>query len=134
LVPGGVSQAVVAYKSQAVTNLKKKYLWSWAIAGVTMPLLVLLVAPFIWPRERSFFQEPSPAQHRFAVVAAVLWPTEIVASLMGMMATDSGADSGVVSAIIITISVFLNAAVYWGIGLILWTFGFSRFFQRRSPN
>jgi len=50
-----------------------------------------------------------------------------------LMAMDSGADSSVVSAIIIAISILLNAAIYWGIGLILWTFGFSRFFQRRLP-
>jgi len=49
--------------------------------------------------------------------------------------TDSGGDSSVViSAIPIAISILLNAAIYVGIGLILWTFGFSRLFQRRSPN
>src|SRR6266436_6678398 len=49
-----------------------------------------------------------------------------------------GGNSGapIPSAIIIAISLALNAAIYVGIGLILWTFGevFSRFFQRRSPN
>ena len=81
---------MVAYKSQAVTKLKKKYLWSWAIAGVTIPLLLMLVGQFIRPTEWN--------QHRLAVVAVVLWPTEIVGALLGMMATDSGADSSVVSA------------------------------------
>lgn len=64
-------------ESQAVTKLKKKYLWSWAIAGVTMPLLILLVAQFIRPTERNPFQEQSPAQNRFAVVAVVLWPAKL---------------------------------------------------------
>jgi len=43
-----------------VTKLKKKHLWSWAIAGVTMPLIVLLVGQFIRPTESNPFQEPSP--------------------------------------------------------------------------
>jgi small-conductance mechanosensitive channel len=116
-----------------VTKVKRKYLWSWAIAGVTIALLLLL-AHFIWPTEKNFFQEPSPAQRRFTVVTVVLWPAAIVGALLGMMATDSGADSSIVSTVIIAISILLNAAVYWGIGLILWNGGFSRLFQRRSPN
>ena len=86
------------------------------------------------------FQEPkiSPAQHRFAVVATLLWPTELVAEVLALMVTDAGGDSGAAlpSAIIIGISLLLNAAIYVGIGLILWPFRevFSRFFQRRSPN
>ena len=90
-----------------------------------IPLLLLLVAQFM----------PKPAQHGFAVVAVLLWPAEIVAEFLGMVVTDSGGDSSVViSAIPIAISILLNAAIYVGIGLMLWTFGFSRFFQRRSPN
>jgi hypothetical protein len=41
------SRAVVACTPQAVTKLEKKYLWSWAIAGVMIPLLILLVAQFM---------------------------------------------------------------------------------------
>jgi hypothetical protein len=39
--------------------------------------------------------------------------------------TDAGGDSGAAlpSAIIIAVSLILNAAIYVGIGLILWTFG-----------
>jgi len=56
---GRFSQAVVACKSQAVTKLKKKYLWSWAIAGVMIPLLLLLVGLFMpKPTEWNPFQEP----------------------------------------------------------------------------
>ena len=86
------------------------------------------------------FEEPkiSPAQHRFAVVAALLWPTELVAEVLALVVTDAGGNSGaaVPSAIIIAVSLLLNAAVYVGIGLILWFFGevFSSFFQKRSPN
>jgi hypothetical protein len=86
------------------------------------------------------FQEPkiSPAQHRFAVVATLLRPTELVAEVLALAVTDAGGDSGAAlpSAIIIAVSLLLNAATYVGIGLILWTFGgvFFRFFQRRSPN
>jgi hypothetical protein len=124
-----------------VTKLKKKYLWSWAIAGVMIPLLLLLVGLFMpKPAEWNPFQEPnvSPAQHRFAVVAALLWPTELVAEVLALVVTDAGGDSGAAlpSAIIIAVSLLLNSAIYAGIGLILWTLGevFSRFFQRRSPN
>jgi hypothetical protein len=123
-----------------VTKLKKKYLWSWAIAGVMLPLLLLLVGLFMpKPPEWNPFQEPkiSPAQHRFAVVATLLWPTELVAEVLALMVTDAGGDSGAAlpSAIIIAVSLLLNAAIYLGIGLILWFFGevFSSFFQSRSP-
>ena len=106
-----------------------------------IPLLLLLVGLFMpKPQEWNPFQEPkiSPAQHRFAVVAALLWPTELVAEVLALVVTDAGGDSGAAlpSAIIIAVSLLLNAAIYVGIGLILWAFGevFSRFFQRRSPN
>ena len=98
-------------------------MWSWAIAGATVPLLLLLAGLFI-PK----------APEWAGVVAVVFWPTEIVGAFLGLMATDSGADSSVVSAIIIAISILLNAAVYSGIGLILWTLGFSRFFQQHAPS
>jgi hypothetical protein len=124
-----------------VTKLKKKYLWSWAIAGVMIPLLLLLVGLFL-PKSPEWnpFQEPkiSPAQHRFAIVAALLWPTELVAEVLALVVTDGGGDSGTAlpSAIIIAISLLLNAAIYVGIGLILWNFAkaFSRFFRRQSPS
>ncbi len=137
----GFSQAVVAFKPRVVTNLKKKYFWSWAIGGVAVPLLLLLVGLFMpKPPDWNPFQEPtiSPAQHRFAVITALLWPTEVVAEAIALVVTDAGGDSSKVlpSAIIISISLLLNAAVYVGIGLILWTFTeqFFRFFQRRSTN
>lgn len=132
---------MVACKPEAVTKLKKKYLWSWAIAGAMIPLLLLLVSPFMpKPPEWDPFHEPkiSPAQHRIAVVATLLWPTAIAAEGLALVVTDSGGDSGAAlpSAIIIAVSLILNAAIYVGIGLILWTFGeaFSSFFHRRSPN
>jgi hypothetical protein len=124
-----------------VTKLKKKYLWSWAIAGVMIPLLLSLVGLFMpKPPEWNPFQEPkvSPAQHRFAVVATLLWPTEIVAEGLALVVTDGGGDSSAAlpSAIIIAVSLLLNAAIYVGFGLILWFFGgiFSSLFQKRSPN
>jgi len=132
---------VVTCNPQAVNRTKKKYLWSWAIAGVVIPLLLLLLGLFTpKPPEWDPFQEPkiSPAQHRFAVVATLLWPTAVVAEVLALVVTDAGGDSGAAlpSAVIIGISLLLNAAIYVGIGLIPWTFGevFSRFFQRRSPN
>jgi hypothetical protein len=124
-----------------VTKLKKKYLWSWAIAGVLVPLLLLLVGQFMpKPPEWDPFHEPkiSPAQHRFAVVTTLLWPTELVAEVLALVVTDAGGDSAQIlpSATIIAVSLLLNAIVYVGIGLILWFLGevFSSWFQRHSPN
>jgi hypothetical protein len=132
---------VEAWESQAVTKLKKKYLWSWAIAGVVIPLLLLLVGLFMpKPPEWNPFQEPqiTPSQHRFAVAAALLWPTEIVAEGLALVVTDGGGDSGAAlpSAIIIAVSLLLNAAIYLGIGLILWFFRevFSSLVQKRSAS
>jgi len=106
-----------------------------------IPLLLLLFGLFMpRPPEWNPIREPkvTPAQHRLAVVATLLWPTELVAEVLALAVTDAGGNSGapIPSAIIIAISLALNAAIYAGIGLILWTFGevFSRFFQRRSPN
>jgi hypothetical protein len=110
-----------------VTKLKKKYLWSWAIAGATIPLLLLLAGLLI----------PKPPAWT-GVVAELLWPTEFVAEVLALVVTDAGGDANttLASATIIAISLLLNAAIYVGIGLILWTFGevFSRLSQRRSPN
>jgi hypothetical protein len=124
-----------------VTKVKKKYLWSWAIAGVLVPLLLLLVGQFMpKPPEWNPFQEPTipPAQHRFAAIATWLWPTELAAEGLALVVADAGGDSSAVlpSAIIISVSLSLNAVVYVGIGLILWFFGevFSSFFQRGKPN
>jgi hypothetical protein len=95
--PLWLSQAVVACKPQTVTKLKKRYLWSWAIAGVTFPLLILFVGLFMpKPPEWNPFQEAkiSPAQGRIAVVIALLWPTEDVAEFLALAVTDCGVDSG----------------------------------------
>ena len=106
-----------------------------------LPLLLLLVGLFMpKPPEWNPFQEPkiSPAQHRFAVVATLLWPTELVAEVLALAVTDAGGDSGATlpPAIIIAVSLLLNAAIYVGIGLILWTLGevFSRLSQRGSSS
>jgi hypothetical protein len=124
-----------------VSKLKKKYLWSWAIAGVLAPLPLLLVGQFMpKPPEWNPFQEQqiSRAQHRFALVATLFWPTELVAEVLALAVTDAGGDSAKMlpSATIIAVSVLLNGVVYVGIGLILWFFGevFSTLFHRRSPN
>lgn len=67
-----------------------------------------------------------------------LWPTELVAEVLALVVTDAGGDSGAMlpSTIIIAVSLLLNAAIYVGIGFVLWTLReqLSRFFNRRSPN
>jgi hypothetical protein len=104
-----------------VTKLKKKYLWLWAIAGATIPLLLLLLKLPEWT----------------GVVAELLWPTAFVAQVLALVVTDAGGDANATlpSATIIAISLLLNAAIYLGIGLLLWTLWevFSRLFERRSP-
>lgn len=58
-----------------------------------IPLLLLLVGLFM-PKapEWNPFQEPkiSPAQHRFAIVATLLWPTELVVEVLALVVTDAG--------------------------------------------
>ena len=124
-----------------MTKRKKKYLWSWAMAGVIVPLLLLLVGLFMpKPSEWNPFQEPkiSPAQQRFAEIATLLWPAEYVALFLALAVTDAGGDAGAAlpATIIVIVSLLLNALIYVGIGLILWFFGevFSSFFQRRTSN
>ena len=125
-----------------MTKLKKKFLWSWAIAGVVGPLLFLLVSLFApKPPEWNPFQEPpkiSRTQQVFADIAVLLWPAGFVAEFLALAVTDAGGDSGAAlpSTIIFLVSLLLNAAIYLGIGLILWFFGhvFSSFFQSRSPD
>ena len=106
-----------------------------------IPLLLLLIGLFMpKPPEWNPFQEPkiSPAQHRFAIVATLLWPTELVAEVLALVVTDSGGDSSAAlpSAIIIAVSILLNSAVYVGIGFMLWFLVeiFSSLLQKRSPN
>jgi hypothetical protein len=86
------------------------------------------------------FQEPpkiSRSQQVFADIAVLLWPAGFVAEFLALAVTDAGHDSGAAlpSTIIFLVSLFLNAAIHLGIGLILWFFGevFSSFFKRRSP-
>jgi hypothetical protein len=61
---------------------------------------------------------------------------ELVAEVLALVVTDAGGDSSAAlpSSIIIAVLHLLNAAIYVGSGLILWTFVevFSRFFQRRA--
>ena len=105
-----------------------------------IPLLVLGIGLFM-PKvpELNPFQESkiSPAQQRFAYVAAVVWPAEYAAGFLALAITDSGSDPSAVfpATIIIMVSLLLNAAIYVGIGLILWFLGevFSSVFQGRSP-
>jgi hypothetical protein len=125
-----------------MTKLGKKYLWSWAMAGVVGPLLFLLAGLFMpKPPERNPFQEPpkmSRAEQVLAGAAILLWPAGFVAEILALAVTDAGGDSGeaIPSTIIFLVSLLLNAAIYVGIGLILWFLRgvFSSFFQRRSPD
>jgi len=111
------------------------------MAGVLLPLLLMLIGLFM-PKapESNLFQEPkiSPVQQRFAEIATLLWPAQYVALFLALAVTDAGGDaSAALSAtVIVMVSLLLNAAVYVGIGLILWFFGevFSSFFQRRSSS
>ena len=106
------------------------------------PLLLLLVGLFMpKPPEWNPFQEPpkiSRDQQALADIATLLWPAEFVAEVMALAVTDAGGDSSAVfpSTIMVLVSLLLNAAIYLGIGLVLWFFGevFSSFLRKRSPD
>lgn len=125
-----------------MTGRKKKYLWSWAIAGAAVPLVLMLIGLFV-PKlpeqEWDPFHEPkiSPTQRRFADVATFLFPNIYVAEFLGLAVTDGGGDSGAAlpATLIFAISILLNAALYLGIGLILWVAaeGLSHAFRSRPP-
>jgi hypothetical protein len=125
-----------------MTKFKKKYFWSWAIAGAVGPLIFLLVGLFMpKPPEWHPFQEPptiSRTQQVFADIAILLWPTGFVAEFLSLAVTDAGGDAGTAlpSTIIFLVSLLLNVGIYLGFGFILWFFGevFSSFFRRRSPD
>jgi hypothetical protein len=111
-----------------MTKVKNKYLWSWAAAGVAVPLLLLLIGSLMpKPPEWNPFQEPSisPAQKKFATVGALLWPTIPVTGVLGLAFTDSGGDASapLPATIIIAVSILLNAAIYVGIGFAFWFLG-----------
>ena len=93
------------------------------------------------PPEWNPFQEPpkiNRVQQVVAGAAILLWPAGFVAEFLALAVTDAGGDSGeaIPSTIIFLVSLLLNAAIYVGIGLMLWFLRklFSSFFQKRSPD
>ena len=116
----------------------KKFLYSWAIVGAAIPLLLATIAMFIpqpksedWnPWEKS---KPSSTRNTLAVIGTSLYPAVFVVGVLSLAVTDGGGDSGapVAGTIIFAISVLLNAALYTVVGWLVWTI--ARLF-RREPN
>jgi hypothetical protein len=122
-----------------VPKLKKKYLWSWAIAGVMIPLLLLFVGLFMpKPPDWNPFQEPkiTPSSTMVRRCRYVALACRICGAFLALEVTDSGGNSSAAlpATLIVVVSLLLNAMIYVGIGVILWFLGevFSSFYQRRS--
>jgi hypothetical protein len=103
----------------------KKWLWSWAIAGIVAPLAMAAVGHFIpSPPETGIF-DPRPvltvAQQRFQKASAIVFPGQFAVEILILVAMDSGEDSGWIGAVIVVLALAVNVAVYAGIGLILVT-------------
>jgi multidrug efflux pump subunit AcrA (membrane-fusion protein) len=103
----------------------KRWLWSWAIAGVVAPFALLAVAYFVpRPPETGIFDPPpvlTVAQQRLQTASAVVFPGQFVAGLLSLVAMDSGEDSQFVGVIILIVAVAINVAIYAGVGFLLLT-------------
>jgi hypothetical protein len=120
----------------------KKYLLSWAVAGVAAPLLLAAIGHFVLPPPPPWnpWVEPkvSPLEHKFAVANTCVYPALFVEEVLALAVTDSGGDSGAgfAGAVLFTISMLLNAAYFVAIGLLLRFLAASLFalLKKRAPS
>jgi hypothetical protein len=120
----------------------KKYLLSWAVAGVAAPLLLAAIGHFVLPPPPPWNpwaeRKLSSVERKFAVASEFLYPALFVEEVLALVVADSGADSGAgfAGAILFTISLLLNAAYFVAIGLLLRFLAapLFTFFKKRAPS
>ncbi len=101
----------------------KRWLWSWAIAGIVAPIAMAAVGHFVpRPPETGIFDPPpvlTVAQQRFAKASEIVFPGQFVVGILSLFAMDSGEDSQFVGVIILIVAFAINVAIYTVVGLIL---------------
>jgi hypothetical protein len=108
-----------------MTKLSKRWVWTWAIAGLAAPFALWVVGHYVpKPPDTGIFDEPPPltaVQRRFETTSTLLFPTQFVAGFLALAVTDGGGDAGAVipGTIILLVSLLLNSAVYAGAGFLL---------------
>jgi hypothetical protein len=124
-----------------VTKFRKRWLWSWAIAGLIAPFAVALVGHSVPPAPETGIFDPPPvltvAQQRFEKASAIAFPGQFVIGALALAVTDGGGDSGapVTGTIIIIVGFLINGALYAIIGLALLAVGAALrdIVRRQSP-
>jgi hypothetical protein len=103
----------------------KRWLWSWAIAGIVAPFAMAAIGHFIPPPPETSIVDPPPvrtlARQRFEKASAIAFPGQFAVEILSLVAMDSGEDSGWIGVIIVVLALVANVAFYAGIGLILVT-------------
>jgi|SRR5579863_1051545 len=120
----------------------KKYLWSWAIAGAAVPLLLGAISHFLMPPppEWNPWEKPkmSTAERRFQAAVTFLYPAIFVEEVLALVVTDSGGNSGAgfTGAVLLAVSLLLNAGYYVVFGLLTWYIASSlrTMFKKRAPS
>jgi Ni/Fe-hydrogenase subunit HybB-like protein len=106
-----------------VTKFRKRWFWSWAIAGIVVPFAIAAVGHFVpSPPETGIFDPPpvlTVAQQRLEKASAITFPGQFVIGALALAVTDGGGDSGtpVAGTIILLVGLLANAAIYVVIGL-----------------
>lgn len=76
----------------------KRWLWSWAIAGLAAPFALLAVGHLFPPVPETGIFDPAPvltpAQQRYGKADAFLFPGQFVIGMLALEVTDAGGDSG----------------------------------------
>jgi len=106
-----------------MTKFRKRWLWSWAIAGLVAPFAIAALGHFVPPPPETGIFNPPPvltvAQQRLQKASAVVFPGQFVVGFLSLYAMDSGEDSQFVGVIILVVAFAINVAIYAGVGFLL---------------
>jgi hypothetical protein len=113
------------YHPVRMTKWAKRWLWSWAVAGLAAPFALLAVGHFVAPVPETGIFDPPPvltvAQQRFEKVSAFLFPGRFVIGFLALAVTDAGGESGtpLTGTMILLVGLLMNGALYEVLGLVL---------------